>query len=891
MRHLRRSAFRFTCLAFAGLIAGSLSAAEDAAGTAVAREYRSASGAEYFALALQPNLSRQAAVRQHVLLLDTSASQVGKFRSAELMLTSEILSSLPADDTVQIFAVDVTCEALTNGFVKAGSPEAASALEALRNRTPLGATNLPDALKTVVGSLNGHPTSVLYIGDGVTSANLMSVEDVDRVAKSMSANRCSMHSIVLGPSIDLELPAIFANLTGGVVRQFKGDEAGDTASAMIAAMTTAPTKLDGITLDGNGLNGLASVATFARPDRHTVVVGRGSLPASGSLTLQTADGQSTTWSASEITQQNGGAELRLLVERAEASHGVNAPAASLEMLNLTGNELAAFLDQSVKVVKALQNRGRNREAAALATRAADIDDTNRQLNTILTSMESEQPFVFNFSTQEENPFAPPVLEDAPAVQNAPPPVSAGSAQDELDAGFGGTSDPLSEVESQILVRTQQLTQATNAAIAEAVEYSKDRPEYGESLLKDVLATVRSENNVNPAARAELERRLTSALESVRTAAIRAAETRKQQLQVEAVGEAQQKLVIQNAEEEERLESLIDSVRGLLDRARHGDVNGYEDAEAVARLAIDMRPGNGPAAQALVVSEGAGQLDKSRRLQELRHDRFLETLYQVELSHVPFPDEPPIQYPPADVWRALTLTRVPRYKSLVYYEQKPVELWLNRMLDEPVPPLDFPGDAQLSEVLQQISEFYTATYGREGGADYRMTIWPDYAELELEGINSLEEVTVKDIVLNGISLRNALSLIFDQTEEPALTYVIKNEVVQITTLAKAEDPQESATTRVYDVLDIISTLRPVQGGGGGLGGGGLGGRGGGGGGLGGGGLGGGGGGGFGGGGGGFGGGGFGSVPVSADWDAILKADGPNGISNQAIDNVKKKPAVK
>ena len=255
--------------------------------------------------------------------------------------------------------------------------------------------------------------------------------------------------------------------------------------------------------------------------------------------------------------------------------------------------------------------------------------------------------------------------------------------------------------------------------------------------------------------------------------------------------------------------------------RHGDINGFENAETVSRTALDLKPGNGPATQALVMSEALGQLSKAYRLVNLRHDRFLATLYQVELSHVPFPDEPPIQYPPADVWRALTLTRVPRYESFDLRSEKPVEKWLQQMLKKPVPLLDFPGDTPLKEVMETLSTYFTTTYGDDGGStgtDFRMTIWEDKAELELEGLTSLEDVTVTDINFEGITLQNALKLIFEQTVEPELTYVIQNEVFMITTLAKAES-DDNLVTRVYPVADLV--IPPVQlggGGGGGFGGG-------------------------------------------------------------------------
>ena len=45
--------------------------------------------------------------------------------------------------------------------------------------------------------------------------------------------------------------------------------------------------------------------------------------------------------------------------------------------------------------------------------------------------------------------------------------------------------------------------------------------------------------------------------------------------------------------------------------------------------------------------------------ELRDERrkgVVDTLYQTEKSHIPFPDDPPIVYPDAEVWQQLTARR-------------------------------------------------------------------------------------------------------------------------------------------------------------------------------------------------------------------------------------------
>ena len=45
----------------------------------------------------------------------------------------------------------------------------------------------------------------------------------------------------------------------------------------------------------------------------------------------------------------------------------------------------------------------------------------------------------------------------------------------------------------------------------------------------------------------------------------------------------------------------------------------------------------------------------------RHAAAWDTMYQIELSHIPFPDNPPIVYPDAPVWEELSKRRKDRYR--------------------------------------------------------------------------------------------------------------------------------------------------------------------------------------------------------------------------------------
>lgn len=151
--------------------------------------------------------------------------------------------------------------------------------------------------------------------------------------------------------------------------------------------------------------------------------------------------------------------------------------------------------------------------------------------------------------------------------------------------------------------------------------------------------------------------------------------------------------------------------------------------------------------------------------------------------------------------------------------RPAEKWLYDMLEQPVD-LDFPGETPLFEILRDIATKLTADHGETDGKQFLFAIFPDVKELELEGIESLDDIWVKDINFKNMALENALTFLFEQTTEPELTYEIRNEVMVVTTRQKAET---SLVTRVYEVSHLVNlefgqTIYPQAGFGGGGGGG-------------------------------------------------------------------------
>ena len=161
---------------------------------------------------------------------------------------------------------------------------------------------------------------------------------------------------------------------------------------------------------------------------------------------------------------------------------------------------------------------------------------------------------------------------------------------------------------------------------------------------------------------------------------------------------------------------------------------------MAQRALELRPGDGTATSARFSAEAANQLDMAYHLRGLRADRFLAVLEQVEFSHVPFPDEPPIRYPDAAVWRRLTEERK-KWASVDLHNYSKVEERILRALDDETE-LEFV-DLPLSDVVDYLKQ------------QHNIQIILDEQALLDEGIQPDEPINMS---LSGISLRSALKII-------------------------------------------------------------------------------------------------------------------------------------
>ena len=393
----------------------------------------------------------------------------------------------------------------------------------------------------------------------------------------------------------------------------------------------------------------------------------------------------------------------------------------------------------------------------------------------------------------------PASEDAlPGDPNSPEDADADLLETDADAAGN-----LAELFDLQRVRTEQLATEAGNAIDRVRTYVSRDPDFALAELKDALLFVRNTQDVDPVVKAQLVRQLEAEIHNARNFSIRADESRLADQVRDAEGIAQARLLAALRTEEENLEQLIDQVRASIDDAVHGDDFAYEEAEDTARAAVNLRPGNPPATAAVFTAEAAGQLNKAFRLRSIRNDCFLETLYQVELSHVPFPDEPPVRFPAAAVWEELSRRRIKRYSAVSLQADSPAEEKIRAALQQPASLTGIrPGDT-MAVALDLLAQ------------QFQITILPDGPRLDLEGLDLRELPIENPPELEGVKLKSALKLLLENAGDVPLTYIIEDEVMKITTQDHAD---EQLFTRVYPVGDLVIPIIS-----GGMGGGGLGGR--------------------------------------------------------------------
>ena len=822
-------------------------------------------GKTYFALSVKAQSSESSRASDVVICVDTSASQTGPFKQGSIAIAKQILRNLSAEDRVKVLAVDIDPVVLTKDFVSPSDSSVGAAMETLGERVPLGTTDFEAMLSqtaTLFPSKSQRNKNIIYIGDGISSDNLLETSAFKTVVDKLVKNQVSVSSFAIGPDRNVALMASLANHTGGNVQIDT-----DSENTIVEAASALVQTVHGSVFWPTNVQPSEAViemypAAFPplRSDRDSVLLG--SIARADSIEFSLVgdiDSKSQTLDLRVVPESSSKdfAFLPGMIREAKNDKGLRLPtvgSAGLREFALSRTKKSLRLSNlAAQALSAGNITAAERLGQGALVNSNDPSGTRAALLAMAKPKYRVQDDVFGVPSevQIEAPPAPvdlaPVQLEIPVpsapvehlpMQKAVEPAVPGDLSNGIFLQGEEEADEVQRLlrgsgsQSRGVVQgVEQLQKVTNEKYQTVVRFEiqsasrqlPSNPDLAIERLKSTLESVRLAPDLYDSVRAELSARLESSLQSARRQKFEHDEVVARRRQNEAIA-------LENRENVRRLERAEDRIANLMRRFK--DLLGeesYDDAVAVTEEAFRLAPKKPAVSAAAAYGRLARNLDKELKLRRRKQDAVVTSLFDASLATVPYPGNTLMIFPDADEWREKQLRRA-KFQDFRLSGSEAEEKILNA-LDLPA---EFDWEEQAwTEVKEELEEKYGINIVLTSSAT-------DDSLTEDETFNSK---------LSGISLKNALRI---ELAKKNATFVVKDEALQIISLEEADD-EKWFVTNVYNVADLVASRQNRIGGGGfggGFGGGGFGGQGGGFGGQGGGGFGGQGGGGFGGGGGAF-----------------------------------------
>jgi tetratricopeptide (TPR) repeat protein len=790
---------------------------EDLAATKFATKkllsYRTKDGDLLVAFQLKPNL-KAGSVRpcDYLIMVDTSASQVGAPLLNARFFTEEIIKEAKPEDRIALWTVNIpkATKDLSRGFQSAKSDRLKDALRELQLQVPLGDTDLPSGIEQAAKSFQydpGRERAIVFLGDGMSLHNPMSADLRLKLSDEMVKNEIAFFPVPMGPRLDAQNLHGLASGTGGLaIRILPKDKPADTLKRLHEALAAPVLYPSSYQLSGSEvLDSFPTRLPPLRGDAPTLLVAR--LKAGNELLCSVegrVSGQDVRTEAKEpvppvemdnfflvgMFEQWKNAKDRpalLQADRALAyAHDANEfaraefLAQAYEALSQDKMEAASKLFRQAKeldpssaeaegglqLVKKLREGKVTKEQLRQQFSAQDRKESQSEKTNRLLAQADEKKADEKPKAVEKGP-APMLIEKEP-----PSDIREMQRRRELAQQIEG----------------QRTTRAVEDAINEARRSLQQDPESARDLLKRVLTNLRENFDITDAVRRDLGSRLESTLRFVELEGARVQRDLANRLRLQAVAEERAQRVNQQTSFEEATQVRMLRFVEMMRTARFEDARAQ--SQAIRQDAIDRGEPVPPAVTAAWdTSLFALHLREMQRLRYLREDRYLATMMQVELSHIPFPDEPPIKFPDTAKWREITRLRKDsgRYESMGLAEEDPLTL---KKIDDLKKKLNSP----VSVDLEQMALKDALSYLQER---YNIPLIVDEeafkSDLQVQDIKG-QQVKLEKVA--GISLGTVLRLLLSQVNG---TYIIRREYIEITT--NQRQVAEKAL-RAYPVADLV-----------------------------------------------------------------------------------------
>ncbi len=802
--------------------------------------YRPLQGDPYFALQVQPKLEPALPrPRDYLLLVNSSAGQAGPAWLAACQIADGIVKDANALDRISIWALSTPefTQSLTNKVflnVKDDAKKIQDALKKLRNQEyPAGNTDLKSGLAKAIDNFDGLKIArqriIVYLGDGLSTFAPVRPAERQDLCKDMIDKRIVLFSVPLGDQLGPDNLHGLATGSGGVVlrTQILSEKLEDVLKRYQEAFA-APVLYP----DKKGFK-LSEEAQFyptemppLRSDSPTLVVGRFKPGKSLTYSVQgSVSGQPVTVTHEEpvpeaeldnfflisLVDQWKNAENQPALMRAD-----RALASAFQQIRLQQHELLLSAEVAIQqnqldaagqlFDKAQQLAPHNREADAGRKLVANLKsgkvtlemirrqlDKNHQIDQLKkvngAVQVSKTDFVQLAQLDEKNQLK---------AEEVVPPL----AQENL----------LQQQHDRIILEEQKMTQAVEGNLRQARAELASDPDAALELLRSTLLRVRDHPDLGDRVRDALLSRLQTALREV-TSQGKAIKLRKQQdlLNIDKVKKERAELE-QRQTLEDRTEAQFRVFKNLMTVARVEEKTKHEVIYGLEAMAADLRLKGQPVPTALKATYDqvlAGyHLYKNQELKRLREERFLSVMLDVEKSHVPFPDEPAIHFPPLATWEAIRKLRKEKYEVSSLpddYKGRKEANSIKELLDEEIEMKDFQAPMTLKEALGLFME-------RFAGKQKDLPILVDTEAFKEENPDapSIYDTPIQfQPYPKKMMLATALRLALAKVNPPNATYLIRRNYIEITTI---ERQTRERVLRVYPVGELVIPISQQMGGG-------------------------------------------------------------------------------
>ncbi|MFO0844433.1 MAG: vWA domain-containing protein [Gemmataceae bacterium] len=785
-------------------------------------------GEALFGLQVKPRLpDAPAQPTDYLVLIDTSASKAMGPLAASIEIARELAGALGRDDRMAVWTANVKPRDVSRGFKAAQGLE--GAFNDLAKETPLGAVGLKRSIAEPLASFEvkpGRRRVLVFFGDGKSVADPLDDDGRAELCEALVKRRVAFLAVPMGPRPDSRnLHGLVAGSGGKVVRHGIG-EATSVVAARLRRDAAEPVLYpESFRVTAGAADVLPTRMPPLRRDAATLVVGK--LPA-GAKALDWA-----------VTGTAAGAEFkggeRLAVPAADADNfflagvhdqwlaGKDRPAllpadralAFSHMQNaLAVEDLVARAELCLEQNK-LDAAGRLFEQARqLAPHAAAAKGglmlVERMRAGKRTRQEMLEELRLNAARRE-------LLRVEARGQVRKVEVLNQAAQRDADRDKPADDlppprDPIEDVRMRRQIAEEQATLAVNEAVRQANRVVRTDPDGAYELLKRTRDGIAANADLDPRAVTNLSGRLSTAMEGVARQGAIVKRDQAEALALRAAADARLDLRRAEAVAQDRLRERMRVFRNLMDQAREEEA--FRQALSIRNDLVGqgqrVPPSVTAAYQTAITGYHAREVAELKRLTE---ERWLATLLEVDRSAVPYPDEPPVEFPSSavikritrfpgkygfDNWGDLSAYRIKRASLFPFTGAVPPRMFeIKNVLETPI---DYPGTdgpdprLTLAEVLDQLSQAHKVPIFINEKAFKYEAQGLDIQKAPVADREALPRMTKTPL---GTVLKKVLSRVQNIPSEAV--YQIRQDSIEVTTgfFASAEK-----VIRTYPVGDLV-----------------------------------------------------------------------------------------